>query len=165
MDICPICLDIIELNNSATTKCGHTFHLNCILKNIKLNTHNGFKCAICRKNFLLDNNIINNNTNINIVNSRIIGNNPSPTIMSRHLQNSQNIANERRRRNIRNNWFWDWHANSIRSSRVEAIEREKQQIKKLSFRELKLKLQENVLSTRGYIRENLEKKLFQKLNL
>lgn len=43
---CPICMDCIDLNkNCVTTECGHTFHANCLMKNV---AHNGFGCPNCR---------------------------------------------------------------------------------------------------------------------
>lgn len=43
---CPICMDIIELNNNCVmTKCGHTFHCSCLMQNA---AHNGFMCPYCR---------------------------------------------------------------------------------------------------------------------
>mgnify|MGYP002633285308 CR=1 FL=1 len=43
---CPICMDIIDLNNNSTkTECGHMFHSSCLMKNI---AHNGLTCPYCR---------------------------------------------------------------------------------------------------------------------
>ena len=43
---CPICFDCIEgEKNKVVTDCGHTFHTNCLMKNI---AHNGFDCPYCR---------------------------------------------------------------------------------------------------------------------
>ena len=43
---CPICMDIIDLNNNYTkTECGHMFHSSCLMKNI---AHNGLNCPCCR---------------------------------------------------------------------------------------------------------------------
>lgn len=43
---CPICMDIIDLNNNCIkTECGHMFHSSCLMKNI---SHNGFNCPYCR---------------------------------------------------------------------------------------------------------------------
>lgn len=42
---CPICLDTINATNQTITECGHTFHTNCLMKNV---LHNGFGCPYCR---------------------------------------------------------------------------------------------------------------------
>jgi hypothetical protein len=43
---CSICLEnIIGISNKVVTECGHTFHCNCLMKNI---TFNGFGCPYCR---------------------------------------------------------------------------------------------------------------------
>ena len=41
---CPICLDDIGDKNIATTECGHTFHLSCMLQNLRTSS----KCPLCR---------------------------------------------------------------------------------------------------------------------
>jgi len=49
MVVCAICLDSINLNtsqkNTATTECGHTFCLSCLLKNLHLSN----LCPLCRE--------------------------------------------------------------------------------------------------------------------
>lgn len=46
MTDCPICYEQVDpTKNSMTTECGHTFHANCIMMNIR---HNGFSCPCCR---------------------------------------------------------------------------------------------------------------------
>ena len=43
---CVICMEAIKgLKNSIVTECGHTFHANCLMKNV---AHNGFDCPCCR---------------------------------------------------------------------------------------------------------------------
>lgn len=42
---CPICFDTINATNQTITECGHTFHTNCLMKNV---LHNGFGCPYCR---------------------------------------------------------------------------------------------------------------------
>jgi hypothetical protein len=43
---CPICyVDINPGKNCVTTECGHTFHTNCLMKNV---VFNGFGCPFCR---------------------------------------------------------------------------------------------------------------------
>lgn len=41
---CCICFEPIELNNNCTTRCGHTFCLNCMIQSLKMNT----TCPTCR---------------------------------------------------------------------------------------------------------------------
>lgn len=49
---CPICMDNIELTkNCVTTECGHTFHTNCLMKNV---VFNGFGCPFCRTEMVED---------------------------------------------------------------------------------------------------------------
>ena len=31
-NICPICYDSLEDNNTTKIECGHKFHINCIIK-------------------------------------------------------------------------------------------------------------------------------------
>jgi len=43
---CPICFEIVNpVINCVTTECGHSFHANCLMKNV---AHNGFGCPCCR---------------------------------------------------------------------------------------------------------------------
>ena len=41
---CCICFEPIEANNNCTTRCGHTFCLNCMIQSLKMNT----TCPTCR---------------------------------------------------------------------------------------------------------------------
>jgi hypothetical protein len=45
---CPICYDIIGVNNCCTTECGHSFCLKCILSA----TQNNHRCPFCRSEIL-----------------------------------------------------------------------------------------------------------------
>lgn len=50
--ICPICMDdLIGINNTVTTECGHKFHASCLMQNI---AHNGFSCPYCRNVMIED---------------------------------------------------------------------------------------------------------------
>lgn len=50
--ICPICMDdLIGINNTVTTECGHQFHATCLMQNI---AHNGFSCPYCRNVMIED---------------------------------------------------------------------------------------------------------------
>lgn len=43
---CPICMETIDVSiNCVTTECKHSFHANCLMKNI---AENGFGCPYCR---------------------------------------------------------------------------------------------------------------------
>lgn len=42
---CPICLEDIGAENCVLTECGHSFHTNCLMKNVAFN---GFGCPYCR---------------------------------------------------------------------------------------------------------------------
>ena len=42
---CSICLENIGIGNSVITECGHSFHANCLMKNVAFN---GFGCPYCR---------------------------------------------------------------------------------------------------------------------
>ena len=43
---CPICMeDVFSGKNCVVTECGHSFHTNCLMKNV---AHNGFGCPYCR---------------------------------------------------------------------------------------------------------------------
>lgn len=59
-DDCPICLDNINSNEECILFCGHTYHKECITKDLKTyhkNNINIYKCPICRTNF--DKDLIN----------------------------------------------------------------------------------------------------------
>ena len=43
---CSICLEDIGQTNCVLTECSHSFHSNCLMKNIAFN---GFGCPYCRK--------------------------------------------------------------------------------------------------------------------
>jgi hypothetical protein len=164
---CAICHNNINMiSNFVITDCKHHFHFNCIYKYIK--SYDGYKCPLCRKNFnnklpLKDNAIVSNNNlpllsynglpnvNIRLGNTRSI-------VLPQHLRPSIRLGAQRRQL-----------TNVIRqlgSSTISNHDQEpslKQYISDLSFTMLKNKLKEHGLSSRGYIRENLEKKLYNRL--
>ena len=43
--------DLIGINNTVTTECGHKFHASCLMQNI---AHNGFSCPYCRNVMIED---------------------------------------------------------------------------------------------------------------
>lgn len=46
---CPICFGEMDVNDCATTSCGHKFHTSCLFHNMKFN---GESCPYCRGNFI-----------------------------------------------------------------------------------------------------------------
>ena len=46
---CPICYESICSTNFIVPECGHKFHANCLLKNIRFN---GYGCPYCRKSMI-----------------------------------------------------------------------------------------------------------------
>lgn len=46
---CPICYESICNTNCIVTECGHKFHANCLLKNVRFN---GYGCPYCRKSMI-----------------------------------------------------------------------------------------------------------------
>ena len=183
MENCPICFEKLGSLNITVTECGHLFHFKCILKNIKLNPNNGFKCAICRRNFLpvtiplktyfstsnyssVQHNSFTYRPNVNRANiSRTNAN-----VYTQSQAYLSNLIEQRRRNSIENQ---QRQANIIRLNINRTIrtpvlsdnQRKRNEIKKLSFSELKNRMKQYGISTRGYIRENLEKRLFDSLNL
>jgi len=160
-DICSICHNDIDSNkNFVITNCGHKFHFMCLYENIKKNNLSGNKCPLCRK-YLSGrskkqspeppiNSIYNFQTNLNIFNNirwqsrafiRRRGN-----IQNRRINPVRFISRVRNRRTLRPR---------------ESIIREG--LKNLSFEELKEKMRRHNISTRGYIRENLERRLLSHL--
>ena len=150
---CSICYNDITNINKVITECNHIFHFTCLLKNYKNNDSTGNQCPLCRKVFLQTPN--NSNTNSSsIVNVRSV-----IELIRQRLQQPPPPRNEiirhiNRRRQIR------------RMRPVLEISRRQQirtEIEELSFLELKERLRSEGLSSRGYVRANLEKRLFNKL--
>lgn len=150
--MCSICHNKIENNkNIVITECMHKFHFSCIYKNINHNYNTGDKCPLCREYF--NKQLKNprkrhisqmNSWQTNILNSNIqdIGYN------SRSFINRRAINRNTRRRNI------------IISTQQESPHKKiKKELGKLTFYELKEKMRSHNVSTNGYIRDNLEKRL------
>jgi len=59
---CNICFDTLQLNtsNTLTLECGHLFHITCIKRHI---LHNGKLCSLCRSKTIIDEKVINPETN------------------------------------------------------------------------------------------------------
>jgi len=154
---CSICYNEISDLNKVVTKCNHVFHFSCLLKNFKNNTSTGEQCPLCRKPFLQSS--FTNNSNTYRPPQRLV------EIMSL-LQRIRQPSPPPRPRNeiIREINIRRQNARRIsNSTSIPAHRRIRKQIEKLSFHELKERLRREGLSTRGYIRENLENRLFNKL--
>ena len=151
---CTICYNDIADTNKVITECNHIFHFTCLLKNYKNNHSTGGQCPLCRKVFLQTSNnsntytppLVNVRSMIEIIRQRLVQPITPPPPRNRIIRNIN------RRRQIR----------QIRSTpRRQQIRTE---IEELSFIELKDRLRSEGLSSRGYVRANLEKRLFDKLS-
>lgn len=152
---CSICYNDILNVNKVVTECNHTFHFSCLLKNFKNNSSTGEQCPLCRKPFLQSSSNNNNsntyippvnaNTIINLIRQRLIAPTRPPPSRNQIIR----TVNARRQ-----------------AARITPVPRHRQirrEIENLSFHELKERLRREGLSARGYVRENLEKRLYNKL--
>jgi hypothetical protein len=151
---CTICYNDIADTNKVITECNHIFHFTCLLKNYKNNHSTGGQCPLCRKVFLQTSNnsntytppLVNVRSMIEIIRQRLVQPITPPPPRNRIIRNIN------RRRQIRQIRF---------TPRRQQIRTE---IEELSFIELKDRLRSEGLSSRGYVRANLEKRLFDKLS-
>ena len=153
---CTICYNNILDINKVITECNHVFHFSCLLKNFKSNPSTGEQCPLCRKSFLQSSPINNSNTYIPPSNASSI----LQILRQRFLQpptppppRNEIVRNIQRRRE------------RIRVT-VRPVPRNRQirkEIEKLTFNELKDRLRAEGLSARGYVRDNLERRLYNKL--
>jgi len=153
---CSICYNNILDTDKVITECNHVFHFSCLLKNFKSNPSTGEQCPLCRKSFLQVSSSNNSNTYIppsnasaivQFLRERFLQPPPPPPPRNEIIRNVQ----RRRQRNM---------------VRVRAVPRNRQirkEIEKLTFNELKDRLRAEGLSTRGYVRDNLERRLYNKL--
>ncbi len=151
---CSICYNDILNINKVVTECNHIFHFSCLFKNFKNNPSTGEKCPLCRKPFLQSSSLqdsntyispLNTNTIINLIRQRLLAPVRPPPPRNQIIR----TINARRQ-----------------APRITPVPRHRQirkEIEKLSFHELKDRLRREGLSARGYVRENLEKRLFNKL--
>ena len=154
---CPICHNDITDINKVITECNHVFHFTCIYKNLKTNISTGEQCPLCRKSFNTPTksfSLCPPGATIGEQQIRIIRN----LFRTPQIPRSQNtlirMINERQmRRHI------PTYTESQRVRRREI----KKQIATLSFSNLKNKLREKGVSSRGYLRDTLEKRLFDKM--
>ena len=154
---CSICYNNILDTNKVITECNHVFHFSCLLKNFKSNPSTGEQCPLCRKSFLESSPINNSNTYIPPSNASAIVQFlrerflQPPTLPPPRNEIIRNVQ-QRRRERIR--------------VRVRPVPRNRQirkEIEKLTFNELKDRLRAEGLSARGYVRDNLERRLYNKL--
>ncbi len=153
---CSICYNNILDTNKVITECNHVFHFSCLLKNFKSNPSTGEQCPLCRKSFLEVSSSNNSNTYIPPSNASAI----VQFLRERFLQpppppppRNEIIRNVQRRR----------QRNMVRVRPVPRNRQIRKEIEKLTFNELKDRLRAEGLSTRGYVRDNLEKRLYNKL--
>ena len=176
-EICTICHNNIENKNIVITECSHTFHFSCLLKNIKYNQSTGTQCPLCRTIFMPPGNFTPGNFTP--------GNFGSYTFINRRIERSiarsivrpvvRSIARSVVRPTIRPTVIPAIRptvrpsVNSIIPRRVrrDAGKRKqiKDKIKKLTYKQLKKRLKELNLSTRGYMRTSFEKRLITHLLL
>ena len=158
IDKCTICLENIGEDDRVKTKCGHSFHFTCVYKNIKKNSNSGHKCPLCREVFIKSKRIIPRPVNTIFSNRRRF---------YRSAFAPLNILNRNRRENtIDPSTSYRYGGLSTGTSITRGSIR--RYINVLSFSELKTSLELHNLSTRGYRRITLERRLqrgLERLNL
>jgi len=154
---CPICHSDITDINKVITECNHIFHFTCIYKNLKTNISTGEQCPLCRKSFNTPTksfSLCPPRATIGEQQIRIIRNLFRTPQIPRPRNTLIRMINERRRsRPV------PTYTEPQRVRRREI----KRQITKLRFDQLKNKLREKGVSSRGYLRDTLEKRLFDKM--
>jgi hypothetical protein len=154
---CPICHNDITDINKVVTECNHVFHFTCIYKNLKTNISTGEQCPLCRKSFNTPTksfSLCPPRATIGEQQIRIIRNLFRTPQIPRPRNTLIRMINERRRsRPV------PTYTEPQRVRRREI----KRQITKLRFDQLKNKLREKGVSSRGYLRDTLEKRLFDKM--
>ena len=154
---CPICHNDITDINKVITECNHVFHFTCIYKNLKTNISTGEQCPLCRKSFNTPTksfSLCPPGATIGEQQIRIIRNLFRTPQIPRPRNTLIRMINERRRsRPV------PTYTEPQRVRRREI----KRQITKLRFDQLKNKLREKGVSSRGYLRDTLEKRLFDKM--
>ena len=150
-------------SNKVITECNHVFHFTCIYTNLKTNISTGEQCPLCRKSF----NTPTKSCSLcppgyHTVSSATIGEQQMRIIRNVYrtpqIPRSQNtlirMINEHRRNRLVTTYT---EPQRVRRREIKI------QIAKLSFDHLKNKLREKGLSSRGYLRDTLEKRLFDKM--
>lgn len=152
---CTICMKKITTLDRTITKCKHSFHFSCLVKNMKYNFSTGYLCPLCRSPFikiktvkptiLVDNTTIWSN----------IGITPYPVAqvpIGRSFPNWNRIVqNPIPTRNIARNTTTNHESEERRITKY---------IEDLDYKELKQELRSRGLSTRGYMRSSFEDRLF-----
>jgi len=148
---CPICHNDITDINKVITECNHVFHFTCIYKNLKTNISTGEQCPLCRKNF-------NTSTqSFSLCPPRV-------TIGEQQLRIIRNLFRTPQIHRPRNTLVRIEDNTLIHHRHTVRRRREiKKQIAELSFSNLKNKLREKGVSSRGYLRDTLENRLFDKM--
>ena len=173
---CPICFESIsDDKNKLITECKHNFHFSCIIKNIELNPHsaNCYSCPICRRSFKSNNktNKVSLTNTIRRAESNIRRTNVIIRLINqtreqiRQVQDITNNLNQNARlsnnRIIRRNT--QPRRNVVRSCNISNSSNRtilKNKISRMTYLEIKEELKKRDLSTRGYKRDTLEKRLY-----
>jgi len=159
---CSICYNTITDINKVVTECNHVFHFTCIYKNLKTNHSTGEQCPLCRKSFNTNN---SSSPSLGYQSAfslarfgeqqmRIIRNLYRTPPIPRSQNTLIRTINERRRTRPTPTYT---EPQRIRRREI------RQHIATLSFANLKDKLRERGVSSRGYLRDTLEKRLFDKM--
>ena len=154
---CPICHNDITDINKVITECNHIFHFTCIYKNLKTNISTGEQCPLCRKSFNTPTksfSLCPPWATIGEQQIRIIRNLFRTPQIPRPRNTLIRMINERRRSRPVPTYT---EPHRVRRREI------KRQITKLRFDQLKNKLREKGVSSRGYLRDTLEKRLFDKM--
>lgn len=170
---CSICYNDFQEIDKVITSCNHSFHFSCIIKNFKYNSSSGYKCPLCRKDFLPDSNSSNTYSSVTEARRREWDIWRAETIRQNRLQAAlarRNVfISSTPSRNISRVPVRRGGQNSNRvvptfSRRERRIREEiESYITDLTFEQIKIKLREKNVSSRGYMRTSLEKRLFNKL--
>jgi len=178
MTICPICLESIEKDkDNLITACKHNFHFSCIIKNIDKNFYSkGLNCPICRKSLLPKNNQTiavppNNYNNWTLASTThrtpiisLTRINPpplniiQPTPITYYNAITSNITSNITRQN-RIHQLRPLHARTRPCYKKTLMKK----ISKFTYSQLKEELKNRNLSTRGYLRDTLEKRLLMSM--
>ncbi len=173
-NVCTICCESIKENDVVKTKCGHEFHFSCLLKNMEKNNVTGNKCPLCRE--ILNEGKKKEKKMRNEVIRRIVYP-PRQDIMNNRIEIFTNIIHQRNRsrmrfRGRRFNYTDSFRRYELENQRVRIVrntERRKEKItenvKKMSYKEIKDLLKSKGKSSRGYLRSTIEKRLINVLLL
>ena len=167
-NVCPICCENIEENDVVKTKCGHEFHFSCLLKNMEKNNITGNKCPLCRE-------VLNEKKKKKVTNEVLRRRINRQEIITNRIVRFGNIIDQRNRNRLRfrgrrfnyTDSFRRYELENQRIRQVRNIERKREKItenvKNLSYKEIKEKLKAKGKSSRGYLRTTIEKRLINVL--